>query len=99
MGSCHQMDHAMANPNQTPHIPNTVVCEHTQISLPSYPHWIESAVEYLRQKAVLSSACHESRSGRLMVALHEALSNAIVHGNLEISSDLKERGESAFAEA
>lgn len=89
----------MAYPNEAPHLPNTVVAEHTQLSLPSYPHWIEAAVEYLRQKAVLSGACHESRSGKLMVALHEALSNAIVHGNLEISSELKECGESAFAEA
>ncbi|MBI3407110.1 MAG: PilZ domain-containing protein [Planctomycetes bacterium] len=89
----------MANPNEAPHIPNTVLTEQTQLSLPSYPHWIEAAVEYLRQKAVLSGACHESRSGKLMVSLHEALSNAIVHGNLEISSELKERGDSTFAEA
>jgi anti-sigma regulatory factor (Ser/Thr protein kinase) len=34
-----------------------------------------------------------------MLALHEALTNSIIHGNLELSSDLKERSDSAFAEA
>src|SRR5207249_1986778 len=36
---------------------------------------------------------------KLLIALHEAISNAIIHGNLELSSDLKEQGDSAFAEA
>jgi anti-sigma regulatory factor (Ser/Thr protein kinase) len=36
---------------------------------------------------------------KLTIALHEALSNSVVHGNLEISSDLKEQGEEAFAQA
>jgi anti-sigma regulatory factor (Ser/Thr protein kinase) len=89
----------MANVNETPDLPGQVVAEQTHLNLPSYPHWIEATVEYLRQKAVLSGACQESRSGKLMIALHEALSNAIVHGNLELTSDLKERGESTFAEA
>ena len=31
-----------------------------------------------------------------MVALLEGLANAIVHGNLELSSELKERGDDSF---
>jgi anti-sigma regulatory factor (Ser/Thr protein kinase) len=83
----------------TPDIPATVLIEQTHLRLPSAPHWIEAAVEYARTKAVLAGACQESRIAKLMVALHEALSNAIIHGNLELSSELKERGDSSFAEA
>lgn len=89
----------MVNMTEAPDIPNQVIAEQTRLHLPSLPHWIEAIVEYLRQKAVLSGACQESRSGKLMVAFHEALSNAIVHGNLELSSDLKEHGGHSFAEA
>jgi anti-sigma regulatory factor (Ser/Thr protein kinase) len=89
----------MASSTETPDLPGQVIAERTHLSLPSFPHWIEAAVTYLRHKAVLSGACQESRSAKLMVALHEALSNAVVHGNLELSSDLKEGGDNAFAEA
>ena len=33
---------------------------------------------------------------RLAVALHESLTNAILHGNLEVSSDLRQEDESIF---
>src|SRR5437868_89065 len=89
----------IVHPNETPDFPSQIVAEHTHLRLPSFPHWISAAVEFLRQKAVLSGACQESRAGKLMIALHEALSNAIVHGNLELASSLKEQGENAFAEA
>jgi anti-sigma regulatory factor (Ser/Thr protein kinase) len=76
-----------------------VLTEQMQLCLPSRPDWIEATVDYLRQRAVLCGACQETRAGKLMVALHEALSNAIVHGNLELSSDLKEKGDNSFAQA
>jgi anti-sigma regulatory factor (Ser/Thr protein kinase) len=81
-----------------PHLPNLVEHERTLLRLPSRPDWIEPAADYLCRKAILCGGCPESNSGRLLIALHEALSNAVVHGNLEIASDLKERGDSAFAE-
>src|SRR6185369_10925952 len=93
------LEMAMANANDVPHLPAHVVAEQTFLRLPSFPHWIEPTVEYLRQKAVMAGACEETRSRKLMVALHEALSNAIVHGNLEVSSQLKEQGDNAFAGA
>jgi anti-sigma regulatory factor (Ser/Thr protein kinase) len=82
-----------------PHLPALVEHERTLLRLPSRPDWIEPAADYLCRKAVLCGACPEAQSSRLLIALHEALSNAVVHGNLEISSELKERGDSAFAEA
>jgi anti-sigma regulatory factor (Ser/Thr protein kinase) len=84
--------------HEDPDLPGFIVNEQVQMCLPSRPDWIEAAADYLRQKAVLAGACQESRSGKLMVALHEAISNAIVHGNLELSSELKELGDSSFAE-
>jgi anti-sigma regulatory factor (Ser/Thr protein kinase) len=36
---------------------------------------------------------------KLTLALHEALTNAVIHGNLEIPSALKDHGEGVFADA
>src|SRR5258708_7442651 len=87
----------MNNDSTTPHLPGMVEAEHVQFRFPTRPDWIEPAVEFLRQRAVLSGACDETSAGRIMMGLHEAVSNAIVHGNLEISSELKEHGDSDFA--
>ena len=89
----------MAESNDIPLLPSHVVAERSHVVIPSLPNWIEPTVEFLRRKAVLGGVCEETRSGKLLIALHEAISNAIIHGNLELSSDLKERGDSAFAEA
>src|SRR5258708_4850724 len=81
------------------HVPDQVLTERTHLIIPSLPAWIEPTVDYLCRKAVLSGACKESRAGKLMVALHEALSNAVTQGNLELSSARKGRADAAFAEA
>ena len=82
---------------QTPDIAGKVLFEQTHLAIPSLPHWIEPTVDFLKQKAVLCGACQETRAGKLLVALLEALSNAVVHGNLQISSELKEAADDAFA--
>jgi anti-sigma regulatory factor (Ser/Thr protein kinase) len=87
------------NLNDVPNLAATVEFEQTRMRLPSRPDWIDPTVEFLKQKAVLCGACQESRAGKVLLALHEALSNAVVHGNLELSSDLKEQGEDVFATA
>lgn len=84
---------------ETTYVPGQVVTERTHLFLPSLTRWIGPTVEYLKNKAVMVGACQESRSGKLMVALHEALSNSVIHGNLELASDLKERGDDCFADA
>src|SRR6266478_2751050 len=89
----------MAELTDIPLLPEHIVAERSHVVIPSLPNWIEPTVEFLRRKAVLGGVCEETRSGKLLIALHEAISNAIIHGNLELSSDLKERGDSAFAEA
>ena len=89
----------MAEPSGNPMLPGRILSERSHLTIPSLPNWIEPTVEFLRQKAILGGACDESRSGKLMLALHEAITNAVVHGNLGISSALKEEANSAFAEA
>lgn len=89
----------MPEPSETPLLPARMIAERFHLAIPSLPNWIEPTVEYLRQKAVHGGACQESRSGKLMIALHEAITNAVVHGNLGVSSELKEQGGNAFAEA
>lgn len=84
---------------QPPVLPSAVEAEQTYLQIPSQPEWIAPTVEYLKEKAILCGACHKSRANKLTLALHEALTNSIIHGNLELSSDLKERSDNAFAEA
>ncbi len=88
----------MTEPMDSPNLPSLVHLDQMHLRLPSRPDLIEPAVEYLKTRAVLCGACQESRAAKLTVALHEALSNAVVHGNLELSSDLKERGDDSFAQ-
>jgi anti-sigma regulatory factor (Ser/Thr protein kinase) len=83
----------------TPDLPGAVQIEQTHLRLSSRPDWVEATVEFLKKKAILAGVCQESRTNKLMIALHEALSNAIIHGNYGLSSELKERGDSSFAEA
>ncbi len=89
----------MSESNETPVLTAHVRAERTHVVIPSLPHWIEPTVEFLRSRALLSGACQETRSGKLLIALHEAITNAIIHGNLEVTSDLKEQGNTAFAVA
>lgn len=79
-------------------LPSLVVSEQSRMLLPSRPECIGAAADFLCQKAVLCGGCQEKRATKITMALHEALSNAIVHGNLELSSGLKELGDSSFAE-
>jgi anti-sigma regulatory factor (Ser/Thr protein kinase) len=69
------------------------------IEIPSDFEWITRTVSYLQDQASQLSWGDSINSSRVMVPLHEALTNAIVHGNLEVSSDLKEVDADRFSEA
>jgi anti-sigma regulatory factor (Ser/Thr protein kinase) len=79
------------------HLPGVIRAEQTHLRIPSRPEWIGPTAEFLRRRAVLCGACLEARSDRLLVALHEVISNAVIHGNLEVSSGLKECDDRSFA--
>lgn len=53
---------------------------------------------YLREEAFRLRICSNAECLRLGVALEEALLNAFYHGNLEISSDLREENHRAYHE-
>jgi anti-sigma regulatory factor (Ser/Thr protein kinase) len=75
------------------------VSDHCRLRIGSQPEWITLTVDFLIQRARQCGAVQPARANRLMIALHEALTNSVIHGNLGISSELKERGDQAFAEA
>ena len=55
-------------------------------------------IEYLQASIVRLHHCDRTELMRVGIALHEALLNAIQHGNLEVSSDLRQRDESEFTD-
>jgi CheY-like chemotaxis protein/anti-sigma regulatory factor (Ser/Thr protein kinase) len=57
---------------------------------------IASLVAHLRNYLVRLGLCNETAMTRVCIALEEALLNAIFHGNLELSSDLRQDGEEAY---
>jgi len=68
-------------------------------SLENDPSLIAPLVAHLQERAARLEGMDETARVQLGVALHEGLLNAMYHGNLEISSDLREGGESAFLAA
>jgi anti-sigma regulatory factor (Ser/Thr protein kinase) len=76
-----------------------VLGEQVQMQIPSLLEWITPTVEHLKERAVRYGVCDEKRGLKLSLVLHEALTNSVVHGNLGVSSRLKEEGDDAFARA
>jgi len=76
-----------------------VMADHCHLRIPSQPAWIGPTVDYLVQRAVRCGALPPGRETKLTIALHEALTNAIIHGNLGISSELKDRDDDEFFRA
>ncbi len=60
------------------------------------PELIPPLVSHLQESAVRSKGVGETGRMQLGIALHEALLNALYHGNLEVSSQLREAGEAAY---
>ena len=76
-----------------------VQAEPAHLRILSRPDWVEPIVLCLKDRALNSGICNESGASGLVIALTEAVTNAIVHGNFELASDLKEQGGDAFREA
>lgn len=58
---------------------------------------IPAVVGYLRNSAEDFGLCDIRDSFRMAVALEEALTNAVIHGNLEVGSELRAVDECAYA--
>ena len=59
---------------------------------------VPALIEYLQASIVRMHHCDRTELMRVGIALHEALLNAIQHGNLEVSSELRQDDESHFTE-
>lgn len=71
----------------------------THLRILSHTDWVEKIVLHLKQEAIERGVCDEHGACRLVIAMTEAITNAIVHGNYELDSAIKERGPDAFHEA
>ena len=70
-----------------------------RLRLHSRPELIGGAVDELVDRAIDAGAVPRKSAYRVKLALHEALTNAVVHGNLELQSSLKEEGDDTFFRA
>ncbi|MDB5308167.1 MAG: cyaB 4 [Gemmataceae bacterium] len=60
------------------------------------PTLVSPLVGLLRDDLAAFGVCDDNATMRAGIALEEALLNAIYHGNLEVSSDLKQESDEAF---
>jgi CheY-like chemotaxis protein/anti-sigma regulatory factor (Ser/Thr protein kinase) len=67
--------------------------------LESDPSLVGPLVAALRDELVAVGVCDDHEAMRAGIALEEALLNAIYHGNLEVSSDLKRDDDAVFHRA
>jgi CheY-like chemotaxis protein len=70
-----------------------------QFVLESDPALVPGLVGYLQDQFTRMKLCDQTSRIRIGIALEEALLNGIYHGNLEVSSELRENGDGAFHEA
>src|SRR5262249_53533780 len=76
----------------------TMLGDHYHLRMASNPDLIAPTIDYVMERACRCGAVQPSRAMKVMLALNEALTNSVYHGNLGISSKLKEESDSAFAE-
>jgi CheY-like chemotaxis protein len=63
------------------------------------PSLLSSLADHLHQHVTKLGLCDETGRIRLTIALEEALTNALYHGNLELSSRLRQEDSDAFMTA
>lgn len=68
----------------------------SQFVLENDPALVPPLVEMFREDLIEVGLCDLTGATRAGIALEEALLNAIYHGNLEVSSELRENGDDAF---
>lgn len=68
-----------------------VTRNHWTFVLDNEPSLIPAVVDHLQQHITRLRLCDETGRIRIAIALEEALLNALYHGNLEVSSELREQ--------
>lgn len=69
---------------------------HVQLKLENDSSLIPPLIGFLQDDATRLGACDEADRVRVGVALDEALVNALYHGNLELSSDLRDADQAKY---
>src|SRR5205823_6004863 len=67
-----------------------------RLELGNDPDLVPQVVAYFQDHLVRMGVCDGNAKVRVGIALEEALLNAIYHGNLEVSSDLRQDGGDAY---
>jgi CheY-like chemotaxis protein len=67
-----------------------------ELRLPNDPSLIPLVIAYLGDELVRLRFCDKTGIIRVGVALHEAIDNAMVHGNLEVHSELRQQNLQAY---
>jgi CheY-like chemotaxis protein len=68
----------------------------THFLLPNEIGHIAPLIGHVQENLTRMGLCQETDLVRVAVALREALSNAIIHGNLEVDSALRENNEASY---
>jgi diguanylate cyclase (GGDEF)-like protein/PAS domain S-box-containing protein len=74
----------------------TLVHRELHFELGCDPDLLPPLLEFLNEEMSRLELCDSAELMRTTIALDEALRNALYHGNLEVSSDLREGNERAF---
>ena len=89
------LDAASAERGQT-RLMNRVVCTETEYILPNDTTLVHALVQQIRELMRNMRTFAENDRLRIGIAVEEALLNALYHGNLEVSSDLREQGNAEY---
>ena len=89
------MSAVQSNRNQQ-RIVESLTLQQTTFTLANDTTLIAPLVSFIEDALTRLKLCEPSGLILLGVAMHEALTNAILHGNLELESTLKEQDEKAF---
>ena len=95
-GTLRQIQSAMRSDREHRRVLGHLTCLRSQFALENDPSIVPALVAYIQQDLVHLGHCDENEAMRLGIALGEALLNALYHGNLEISSALREEDDSAY---
>ena len=77
---------------------NCITQMHVDLVLGNDRHRVSAVTAYLLDLAEAQGIIRSEARTRIGVSLEEALSNAVIHGNLEVSSKLRERDDNSYNE-
>jgi CheY-like chemotaxis protein/anti-sigma regulatory factor (Ser/Thr protein kinase) len=73
-----------------------LTCLEAQFDMATDPALVPALIAHLQAYPTRLNLCDETARIRVGIALEEALTNAIYHGNLELSSDLRQDGSETY---